>query len=189
MHLHDKIVEKGLAEAVYKMLEVGYNASEQDSLPFLFKEVHGYPLRKCSDCYKSAWSFFKMFKIARQKKNNYMGYTIKKEYEGKDFIFMSGGVRVVVNSGNLNEERARMILSSKYAHVINGIPDKIEPTAVVVKPIKSPNESEVATVSTSKEAKQDGKPSVFAVKGKLSKSPELKRKPGRPSRKENERVG
>jgi len=111
----------------------------------------------------------------RENKNNYSMYQIKPEYhyrdakktEVRDFIFMQAGRRIKVNFLNLNEERAHLMLASKYAHVIEGQPDFVEKE----KGVKSPNVSEVATASTSTEAKAGV--TIVREKGKkkLSKSP------------------
>lgn len=177
------------------MQGVGYNASEQDSLPVLFKDVFGIELKRCPDCYdKAKQALNKWLQRKSQQNNNYMAYSIKPEYHKKDFVFRHAGKVVVVNSTNLNDERAMWMLASPYAHAIVGQRDKTQEELYEadVEKIKKdeklsggieeiPNESEAVTVSTSTEAKTDGTKSVFAVKGKLSKSPESQpKKRGRP---------
>ncbi len=186
MHLtrsHSEIVED-----ILRMGEVGYNVSERDSLPLLFFEVYSIELKKgCEQCKKSAYeSLLKWAKRKSQKQNSYMNFTIKKEFEKKDFHFRHAGNLVVVNAANLNEERARMMLASKYAHAIEGQPDSpsVNDFSGSVEGIVK-NES-VVTASTSTKADKDGKSLVVSHKGKLAKSNELpqsKGKAGRPAKK------
>lgn len=192
------------------MQGVGYNASEQDSLPVLFKDVFGFELKKCQDCWEKAKkSLNNWAQRASKQTTQYMAYSIKPEYHKKDFVFRHAGKVVVVNSQNLNEERAMWMLASPYAHAIVGQRDKTPEElyegdvqeakkATEFTKVKSetskieeiPNESEVVTASTSTEAKADGKQSVFAVKGKLSPTPELQpKKRGRPFKQEKSPVG
>jgi len=176
MRSHSEIVED-----ILRMGEVGYNASERDSLPLLFFEVYSIELKKgCEQCKKSAYdSLIRWAKRITAKENNYMDYKIKKEFEKRDFHFRHAGNLVTVNAGNLNEMRVKMMLASPYAHAIEGQPDKVEPIIE-----ESPNESEASIALTSQEAKSDGKTFVKTVKGKLSKSHGLKQsKVGKPSKK------
>lgn len=191
------------------MQGVGYNASEQDSLPVLFKDVYGFELKKCQDCWEQAKkSLNKWAQRKSQQTNNYMAYSIKPEFHNKDFVFRHAGKVVVVNSTNLNDERAMWMLQSGiYAYAIVGQRDKtteeiyeadLQDKKEISKPEKKqtskieeiPNESEVVTASTSNEAKADGRKSVHVVKGKLSPTPESQpKKRGRPFSKEKSPVG
>ena len=164
------MIEQELINKVLAMKEVGYNASEQDSLPFLFKEVYGFEIKKCSLCKRQAFDALVRWAGKRAKPNTYMAYTIKKEFNDKNFVFHSAGMRVIVNAANLDEKKAHLMLASKYAHAIEGQPE-IEVKAVV-KPEKKklPNESEVVTASTSKPAKAGVKLLKEKGKKKLSKS-------------------
>ncbi len=171
---------KELVEDISRMGEVGYNASERDSLPLLFFEVYGIELKnKCEPCKRSAFESLIRWAKKQEPKNSYMDFKIKKQFEGKDFHFRHGGTLVVVNSGNLNEARVKMMLASPYAHVIEGQEDKAEPVVLT-----NPNESEASIALTSEEVKSDGKQLVKTVKGKLSKSNGLKQsKAGKQSKK------
>lgn len=164
MHLtrsHSEIVED-----ILRMGEVGYNASERDSLPLLFFEVYSIELKTgCEQCKRSGFDSLIRWANRKKPKNSYMDFKIKKQFEGKDFHFRHAGKLVVVNSNNLNADRVKMILASPYAHVIEGQEDKVEPVIET-----SPNELEASIALTSTEAKSDGKTFVKTVKGKLSKS-------------------
>jgi len=150
-------------ESVLRMREAGFNASEQEQLPFLFKEVYGFELPKCSDCRIKAWESLYRDATRKRKYELSMSYRIKKEYHGSNFVFIHQGKRILVNHENLTDERAQWMLGSEYAHAIEGQPDKVEV-------FPDPKESEVVTASTSPNQKADGKPQVKTVKGKLSKS-------------------
>lgn len=115
-----------------------------------------------------------------------MNFTIKKEFEKKDFIFRHAGNLVVVNAANLNEERARMILASPYAHAIEGQPDAPSVNDFLGNVERIVKNESVVTASTSTKADKDGKSLIVSHKGKLAKSNELpqsKGKPGRPAKK------
>lgn len=184
MHLMH-FVSEDIIDRILLMQEVGFNASEQDSLPVLFKEVYGFPLGKCPDCRVSAFnSLVKWANKKKQKpKSTSMALTIKKEYHGKNFNFRHQGKVVVVNHQNINEERARMMLASPYAHAIEGQPDKVEvDLPVVTKQSDLVKKKKDTTASISKEAEKDGPDLVKAVKGKLTKlkgSKQLKGKVGK----------
>lgn len=189
MRLHN---EADLVERILIMEGVGFRASEQDSLPLLFKEVYGFEMkRNCSNCVTESWN--SLIKWANKKSkptNNSMGLRIKKEYENQNFPARVGGKLMLINSKNLNEERARILLSiPKYAHAIEGQPDKPVKELLEVKgkgdlvEKGSPNALGVSTASTSTEAKGGGQTVVKAVKGKLTKvqveSKQLKGKGGK----------
>ena len=173
MRSHSEIVED-----ILKMGEVGYNASERDSLPLLFFEVYSIELKKgCEQCKRSAFDSLIRWANRKKPKNDYMNFTIKEEHSKKDFIFRHAGKLVVINAANLNEERARMMLASPYAHAIEGQPDTPEVNdfsgkldGIVDGDVK--NES-VVTASTSTKAENDGKSLIVSHKGKLAKSNEL----------------
>lgn len=182
MRSHSEIVDD-----ILKMGEVGYNASERDSLPLLFLEVYSIELKKgCEQCKRSGFeSLIRWAKKKTETKNNYMDFKIKKEYEKKDFHFRHAGKLVVVNAANLNADRAKMMLASPYAHAIEGQEDIVLPVAKGKNDLVK-NES-VVTASTSTKAEDGGKTFVKTVKGKLSKSNELpqsKGKRGRPAKKD-----
>jgi hypothetical protein len=144
------------------MMEVGFNVSEHYSLPLLFKEVFGIELRmKCSECRRSGWESLRGWLRKREPKQKCM-YRIKKEYAEKTATFVKNGMRISINSSNLNEERALLMLSSKYAHWIEG--ESEQPKG------KVPNVSEVVTVSTSENQKQGVVLLRKKGKKKLSKS-------------------
>lgn len=166
------MVESELIEKVRQMREVGYNASEQDSLPFLFKEVFKIPLKEnCGDCKPKAWNSLMGWLKKREKpKIKYMAYRIKEKYKERNFVFLSAGKRVVINSENLTEEKAMLMLASKYAHAIEGQPDYVAP-AVPVSTETPPNVSEVVTPSTSEPVNKGVKIVKSKGKKKLSKSP------------------
>jgi len=164
-----RFVSEEIVERIKLMEGVGFHASE-NSLPLLFQEVFGLPLKKCGDCKRNA--FDTLIRIANKQtkqENSYMDFKIKKQYEGKNFAFRNGGVLVMVNSANLNEERARWMLASKYAHVLEGQPDPI-PSGDLVPMEQNPNVLEASTASTSQQAKSGGKTLVKVKKGKLVKS-------------------
>ena len=159
---------------------VGFRASEQDSLPLLFKEVYGFEMnRNCSGCVTESWnSLIKWANKKSKPNNNAMGLRIKKEYEKQNFPARIGGKLTIINSGNLTEERARILLSiPKYAHAIEGQPDKPvkEPLPVTksgdLVEKGSPNALGVSTASTSTEAKSGGQTVLKAVKKRLVKVP------------------
>lgn len=171
---------------------VGFRASEQDSLPLLFKEVYGFEMnRNCSGCVQSSWdSLIKWANKKSKAKNTSMGFKIKKEYEKQNFVVRQAGKLITINSANLTDERARILLSiPKYSHAIEGQPDKPIKEILEVKgkgdlvEKGSPNASEVSTASTSTEVKSGGQTVVKAVKGKLVKvqqeSKQLKAKEGK----------
>jgi hypothetical protein len=153
---------------------VGFRASEQDSLPLLFREVYGFELRNCGDCKTKAYdSLIKWANKKETKPNNYMDFKIKKEFEKNNFTFRHAGKILVVNAANLNDERARMMLASKYAHAIEGQPDMFSAasfTGSLDGIVESPNESEVSTASTSTEVKSGGVELIVSKGGKLAKS-------------------
>jgi len=175
-----------LVEDILKMGEVGYNASERDSLPLLFFEVYSIELRRgCEQCKKSAFESLIKWANKKTQKNSYMNFTIKKEHSKKDFIFRHAGKLVVVNAANLNEERARMMLASPYAHAIEGQPDAPSVNDFQGKLDGIVKNESVVTASTSTKAESDGKSLVVSHKGKLAKSNELplsKGKRGRPAK-------
>lgn len=164
------------------MGEVGFNASERESLPLLFKEVFKIPLKtNCPQCIKDGWnSLMGWYKKKTTKPNTYMAFKIKPEYHEiskgviRNFTFMQNGRRIQVNHLNLNEEKAHLMLASKYAHAIEGTPETTEEAYRgsldgIVKKEDSPNESD-ATVSTSKGASKGVTVSKSKGKKKLSKS-------------------
>jgi hypothetical protein len=167
-----------LLERVRQMGEVGFNASERESLPLLFKEVFKVPL--CSSCKRDGFNtLMNWYRKKTIKPNNYMAFTIKEDYrevkkgEPRNFIFMQSGRRIVVNYLNLNEEKAHLMLASKYAHVIEGTPEKLEESfrgslKGIVKEA-DPN-SQDASVSTSKGASKGVTVSKKGGKKKLSLS-------------------
>jgi len=160
-------MDNELLQKVRQMREVGFNASEQESLPFLFEAVFGMKLKtNCSGCVRDGWnSLMGRLKGIERKENTFTMFTIKEQYKDKDFIFLHKGQRIKVNSGNLNEEKAHLMLSSKYAHAIEGQPDMPEP-----KTVQSPNEKGVASVLTSENQKQGVTVVKKKGKKKLSKS-------------------
>lgn len=177
MPLHN---EADLVERIKIMEGVGFHASEQDSLPLLFKEVYGFEMkRNCSNCVTESWN--SLIKWANKKSKpitNSMGLRIKKEYENQNFPARVGGKLMLINSKNLNDERARILLSiPKYAHAIEGQPDKpVKENLPVTKSGDlvekgSPNALEVSTASTSTEAKSGGQTVLKAVKKRLVKVP------------------
>ena len=153
-----------LIERIKLMEGVGFHASE-NSLPLLFKEVYGVELGKCHDCRIKAFeTLIRWAKKQTKETNSYMKVKIKKEYENHNFAVTHKGVNMFINSANLNDELAHVMLSiPKYAHAIEGQPDKVEV-------VESPNVSEASTVSTSQTAKDGGKGLVKAKGGKLVKS-------------------
>jgi len=145
---------------------VGF-AKSQDSLPLLFKEVYGYDLpRNCGDCLRKAYDTLVRWAKSKTKKENLNTmYKIKKQFENKDFPVIQNGARVFINSQNLTEERALILLSiPKYAHAIEGQPDL---PVVEFKPL-SPNELEASTALTS-ETQKSGGGRLKAKGGKLVK--------------------
>jgi len=146
---------------------VGF-AKSQDSLPLLFKEVYGYDLpRNCGGCLQDAYNTLVRWANKNSKKEtSSMGYKIKKEFEKTDFPVTQNGAMIFINSQNLNDERALILLSiPKYAHAIEGQPDL---PVVEFKPL-SPNELEASTASTS-ESQKSGGSRLKAKGGKLVKS-------------------
>ena len=153
------------------MREVGFAKARAVLLPSLFNEVYGFKLNtNCGSCEKNGFDSLIKWADKRQKKVD-MGFSIKKEYHKKNFTFRHQGQVVVVNSNNLTEEKARMMLASPYAHAIEGQPDKVENEFKKVGDFDSiVKKNSDATQSTSNEAKKGGKGSVKVRKGKLSKS-------------------
>lgn len=174
------------------MQEVGFNASEQDSLPALHLEVYGFALKNCGQCKTDAYNA--LIKWATKKitpKQTDMAYKIKPEFVHKDFIFRHKGQILVVNAGNLTQERARMMLANpQYAHAIIGQEELFpEPTdeetskvttAETSKEETGPKSSEVATVSTSTEAQNVGSEQTANAETQESKSPVLKPSKAKP---------
>jgi len=160
-------MDNELLQRVRQMREVGFNASEQESLPFLFEEVFKIKLKRdCSGCVRDGWnSLMGWLRKQEKKENTFTMFKIKKQFEDKDFIFMHRGQRVKVTSANLDEEKAHLMLASKYAHVIEGQPDQPE-----VKLIESPKSLEVASALTSENPKQGVTVVKHKGKKKLSKS-------------------
>lgn len=174
---------------VLAMKEHGFDASRAETLPSLFKRMYGGEIRRCPACERD--SFDKMIKWAQRKtstKNQHnMTYKIKHEYRNKDFPIRVKGARIFVNSNNLTDERAQLLLAiPKYAHVLEptgqGVevttpvtvkqkiakaePDKIIPPKLITPELEKeppfPNEPAAkeskASTSTSKEVKKDEKP-------------------------------
>jgi hypothetical protein len=169
---------------ILDMKEKGFSASKAETLPSLFRGVYGrlYSVG-CGSCERDAFDTLIRWALKRtelSQKNKYMAFKIKHEYREQDFAIMHKGARLIINSGNLNDERAKILLSiPKYAHVIEGNSDTESENIVVKKaakkdeaPVADPNgkaeaaASEASSASTSTEAPAAGKASPKNNKAK-----------------------
>lgn len=174
--------EKIFIGKVLEMKEKGFSASKAETLPALYRERYGRLYNNCGACIKDA--FDTLVKWADRKnglssnKNNNMGYKFKKEYWNKTIPILHQGKRLIINSSNLTDKTAQILLAlPKYAHILEGSVDEPEANTdeqiiVVKKTVKgkgagkkneevvNPNEgtqSVESSASTSTEQPTDGK--------------------------------
>lgn len=185
MRLHKKD-RPDLVDRILLMQGVGYKASELDSLPVLFKEIYGFPLKNCSDCKEKAFHTLVNWatKEDNKEKNHSIVYKIKPEFSKTDFVVRHQGALIVINADNLTDQTARILLAfPKYKHAIVGqeelpfVPEPIPPVEIKETQdtdtgnTNSPNVSEVVTASTSNNQNTGMKQQVHVVNKKLSPLP------------------
>lgn len=180
--------EELLIGEVLKMKEQGFETSKAEVLPSLYVRIYGQMYRtNCQSCIKDAFEYVVRWASKKKSTNNKysMGaYKFKHEYRSKNFPVRIQGQRVFVNSDNLTDERAQILLAiPKYKHVLEptgeGVtvttpviekqrtvkqePDKIIAPRLITPELEKeppfPNEPEQkeskATSSTSKEVKKE----------------------------------
>lgn len=115
--------EELLIGEVLKMKEQGFETSKAEVLPSLYMRIYGQMYRtNCPGCVRDA--FEQVVRWASKKKstnnkNSMSAYKFKHEYMNKNFPIRVKGQRIFVNSDNLTDDRAQILLAiPKYKHVL-----------------------------------------------------------------------